>query len=178
MKKRTLIVTACIVLVLALAIGGTMAWLQDVKSANQNFYGEDQVHVALSPAEGGSTKVIPGQKVAFNPSVSVDASVDAFAFVQIVDADNLLGTPVMASGWTALNGVDGVYYRTVSASNESQSFNVFNGGQVQISPALTNETIVDLNADVQIRALAIQAQWLNGEETGSTAAEAWAILNP
>ena len=177
LNKKTLIVIISAVLVVAAAVAGTLAWLQDNAEGNVTLQGSDHVTVTLADASLGTMKVIPGQKVTYNPQVTVDNTVDAFVFVQINDTNNVLGAnPALVDGWTALQ--NGVYYRTVAADAETKTFSFFNGGQITIDSNLNNDTISSINNQTfGIKAYAIQSAWINGEATGTTATEAWTAVS-
>ena len=178
MSKKTVIVALCVVLVLMAAAGGTLAWLRSEASGGLTFSGgannPDHVTVTLHEVEGNFTHVIPGQVLNFDPTVTVNASVDAFAFVQIDDAIGILGSSAL-DGWTALNGVDNVYYRLVSASDAAQTFPIFTNGQIKVNMALS-PSVASSDQSIGIQAYAIQAHWLNDTED-STPTVAWEILN-
>ena len=85
-------------------------------------------------------------------------------------------TCTIATGWTALDGVNGVYYRVVDTSTADQPFYVLAGNQVTVSGDVTKTMLNDLTEATQptltFTAYACQYNSTNG--TSFTAAEAWA----
>lgn len=190
-NKRAKVAAVAVVAVLAIALGGTLAWLQGTGSDSANITGASK-SVTVSVDDGISnmiSDVLPGQKVTYNPTVKVNATADAYVFVKVTDSSNVMTstTPDAESNstaiWTVLDSTKypGVYYTTVSANNAEQSLNVFKDGSFIVSNALTNDTLKNLNATVKVDAYAIQKDYIGGtgekSETADTASAAWSALN-
>ena len=186
LNKKTLLAVVAVAAVVALAIGGTLAWLQGTAEETVTLSGSDRVTISMTGATiDNADKVIPGQVISYDPTVNVKASVAAFAFIQIKDEKNVLGTtPPVTNDWTALgDAYPGVYYKEIAAQTgnnltEGQTIHVFTNGMITISNGLDNASIATLNEQVSIRAAAIQKAWINGQESGATAVQAWEALNP
>lgn len=97
--RKYLIVVACIALIAGVAIGGTIAWLQDTTQKVTNTFAPTNIDLTLiengATAEEGSTDqskdytVIPGVNMPKDPKVSAESDVNYYVFVK-----------VDATGWT------------------------------------------------------------------------------
>lgn len=130
-KKITLLLS--LALAVAIGIGGTLAWLTDKTEEVKNTFTVGNINITLTEEAGGNKrefKMVPGQTIAKDPKVTVKAGSEAcWLFVKIAESDNLdkFIDYAVADGWTALTGVEGVtgvYYREVAASDTDQSFDV------------------------------------------------------
>jgi len=200
-NKKRLSILLCAVLALMItvggAVGGTVAWLVDNSDTITNTFTTSNIEVTL--AETGATgsdgqlaqsfQMIPGQKIAKKPNVTVTAgSVDCYVFVKLTESANFdtFLTYDMASGWTQLtedkdrNAItDLIYYRKVSSSEMGTPIDVLADNQVTV---LGSVTMADMEAaKIAAPSLTVQAfasQLANGAVEFS-AAEAWAnVSNP
>ena len=175
--------------VIAIAIGGTLAWLSSQASDSVTLIGTDQVTVTMSDSNISSdaARVVPGASVAFNPTLTVTNTVDAYLFVKIVQTHDLFTYTVDAS-WQALSGQSGVYYQKITGSNENVVKTIMTDGTITYADTLTNAgdgqtTSVSTYDDetIQVRGYAIQADYLTGVtddmNEAAHAAVAWGILN-
>ena len=94
-------------------------------------------------------------------------------FVKI-DEDNWSDklTYTIADGWTALTGVDGVYYRAVDATTANTDFAVLASNQVVVANTLTADEMEEMEKDqpkLTFTAYAVQ------QENVADAATAWTI---
>ena len=144
MKKNILTTLVACILVAALAVGGTLAYMtaSDDRVTN-TFEFANGMTVSLTEAQPKATgdetitagtkgynytNVTPGQELNKAPEVSVTTSVDAYVFVRISGFDgNLISCKGITAGWTKLNGVvadetnaNGVYYKTVDGAAGAQ----------------------------------------------------------
>ena len=146
MKKNILTTLVACILVAALAVGGTLAYMTatDTKVTN-TFQFANNMTVKLTedkPTATGDetitagskgynyTNVTPGQTLNKAPKVSVTTSVDAYVFVRITGFDgNLISCNGITEGWTELTGLtgvdytdmNGVYYKTVNGADGEQA---------------------------------------------------------
>lgn len=188
--KKTLTVLLALVLVIAMSVAGTMAYLTSTTDTVTNSFtvgnvaitlDEAQVDVygaAVSPAArvtGNEYKLIPGHSYTKDPTVHVAAgSEDCWLFVQVVngiseleaaatDGYNTIAGQMTANGWTAVSGTTNVYaYNTkVSAGADVVVFNQF-----KIAGGADVSTVTG-NTQITIKAYAVQA------DTFTSAAAAW-----
>lgn len=83
-------------------------------------------------------------------------------------------TYAIAEGWTALPGVDGVYYREVPASVADQTFSVLAGDAVTVKSDVTRTMLETAKTDaptLTFKAYAIQ------KDHFATADAAWAEVS-
>lgn len=153
MKKKLTI--AAIALCLLVAAGGTFAFLTDKTAAIENTFTIGDINITLTEEAGGTDKefkMVPGKDIVKDPVVTVLAdSEECWLFVKAVPSigsvtvgsetlsfDDFLEWQI-ASGWTALDGVDNVYYRSVPAANADQAFGVIKDNTVTVDEDVTSE---------------------------------------
>ena len=135
-KKKVLLGILALVLVAAISVGGTLAWMTDTTGVVQNTFTSGKVDIDLKEHElikdgvGAFTKVdtsketvsnegyklIPGREAQKDPFVKVlTGSEDCFIYIEVVEENNTLeegkeGKIVQweaAQGWTLLTGKTG-----------------------------------------------------------------------
>lgn len=148
MKKKTkaLMLVLCAVLLVTASVLGTMAYLTSTEKVVNTFtvgkvaitLDEAKVNpdgTAVTPAERvkqNAYHLLPGHGYTKDPTVHVQAnSEDSFIFVKVengianYEAGTTIAAQIAANGWTALNGVENVYYKTYTKSAESTDLPVF-----------------------------------------------------
>lgn len=186
-KTKALVLSLCAVLLVAVSVFTTIAFLKSSDSVNNTFtVGKVAITLDEAKVDGyGNTieeadrvkantyKLIPGHEYTKDPIVHFAADSEAsYLFVKIengladIEADTKIADQIEANDWTALNGVNGVYYMTVSANNTSAAIDY----PVFESFKLTDDAVVSnyANAEINVTAYAIQADGF------TTAAAAWA----
>ncbi len=175
MKKKLTTVLA-IVLVVALSVAGTYAYLTDKTDAVENTFTVGNVDIKLAETTGDSYKMVPGTTIDKDPKVTVEAnSEDCWLFVKVEKSANFddFLTCNMAEGWTALDGVNGVFYRQVAASGTDQDFAVLANNKVSVKSDVTKDMMDAIkegtatNPTLTFTAYACQTAGIN------TAAAAW-----
>lgn len=137
MKKKLTTVLA-IVLVVALSVAGTYAYLTDKTGPVVNTFTVGNVNIDLTETTGDSYKMVPGATIEKNPKVTVEADSEAcWLFVKVEKSANFADflTYDMATGWTKLE--EGVFYRQVAASAADQDFAVLANDTVSVKPDVT-----------------------------------------
>ena len=138
-KKNVLMMALSLCLVAVVAIGGTLAYLTATPDEVTNTFtfvegdGDGNViTVAVTEEEpvvtGGVsvdgdsadgwnyTNVVPGQELNKKPVISATAYVPSYVFVRITDGDWVsVVESTMNSDWLVVDGVDGVYYKEITA---------------------------------------------------------------
>ncbi len=205
MKKKTFVLLLALVLIAGAAVGGTLAWLTDTTDAVQNTFTTSDIDITLAETTT-EYKMVPGCTIEKDPKVTVIAgSEKCYLFVKIEElnkfsdfmtydmAVNSDGTAI----WTALTGVNGVYYRVVDASNEDQVFYVLKGdttypnGLVTVKDTVTKEMMNSFDADKDgvlsdaekatlptLTFTAYASQYMKNNTEFFTAAEAWENAQP
>ena len=193
--KKTLTVLLALVLVIAMSVAGTMAYLTSNDEVVNTFtVGKvaitlDEADVDNSTADKDRDKanaynLIPGHVYTKDPTVHVDpVSEDSWVFVKVVngianyeakasDTDpkyTPIAAQIVANGWTALGEeYSGVYYKEYTKSTEGADLVVFENFKID-GTANTVAGWSDIKAgsnDIKVTAYAIQ-------KDGFTAVEAW-----
>lgn len=130
-----------IVLVVALSVAGTYAYLTAKTAQVVNTFTVGNVNIDLTETTT-DYKMIPGMTINKDPMVTVKKnSEDCWLFVKVeksANFDSFLKYD-MDNGWTALPNVDGVFYRQVDASAADQDFAVLANDTVTVKPDVTKD---------------------------------------
>lgn len=176
MKKKTLALVLALTLLVAGVVGGTLAWLTDQTAEVKNTFTVGDINIGLTETTT-DYKMVPGNTIAKDPTVTVKANSEAcWLFVQVTESTDLKDfiTYAIAEGWTALPGVDGVYYREVPASVADQTFSVLAGDAVTVKSDVTRTMLETAKTDaptLTFKAYAIQRDHF------ATADAAWAEVS-
>lgn len=200
MKKKAIVAVVALVLVLCCAMGGTLAWLVDSTTEVKNTFTYGDINISLwehELNEDGLTlsadvftgeeqtgfKMIPGNKIEKDPTVTVKADSEAsWLFIKIVESNNFddFMTYGVASGWTQLtvdaegNAItDLIYYREVDATTADTDFAVLANDSVSVKDTVTKDMLKDgifVAPTLSFTAYAVQR-----DANITTAAQAWNI---
>ena len=188
MKKKSLALVLALAMIVVCVVGGTLAWLIATTGSVTNTFTYGDINIKLEEtdatvsADGSATKefkMIPGYTIDKDPKVTVKAgSEKCYLFVKVAESDNFdsFMTYDMADGWTALAGVNGVYYRVVDASATNQEFGVLKNDKVTVSGDVTKAMLNALTEATQptLTFTAYACQYNSSNGTSFTAADAWA----
>ncbi len=155
--KKILALALAAVLLVAVGVGGTLAWLLDVTAPVTNTFTTSNVDITLTETTT-NYQMVPGNAINKNPLVTVHgASEESYVFVKVTKSDNYstyLQDYQMAEGWTLLadDKIDdanvAVYWKTVAAvaENTTTPLQVLAGGtdkntdgQVFVKDSVTNQ---------------------------------------
>ena len=185
LSSKAFAVLLAAVLVIGCTIGGTTAWLVATSGTVENTFTYGDVNVTLEETTGNSYEILPGNNITKDPEVTVTAgSVDCWLFVKVtetnwptfVEADGTRKVDyAIADGWTALDGVTGVYYRTVDAKDAGTGYAVLANNTVTVSENLTKTDIAGITVDPK---LTFKAYAVQRDTNIDSAAEAWALVTP
>lgn len=189
MKKKLTTVLA-IVLVVALSVAGTYAYLTDKTGPVVNTFTVGKVNIDLketfnTDADGDGTKdcwkmqLIPGTSAVKDPTVTVKAdSEKCYLFVKFEEKNSpatylsYTSTLTDANGWTKLNTESNVWYRVVDKASTDTSFVLLqadgNGNMVTVKDTVTNDNM-EAASKAQLVYTAYACQY-----EGMTAEQAWA----
>lgn len=174
LRKKLLILIACLSVVLCTLVTGTIAWLTDKTDSIKNEFTPSDISITLTESENLDLKMVPGKAITKDPKVTVKANSEpCWVFVKIEESTNFdtFMTYAIADGWTQLTGVDGVYYRKVNAADADQEFSVLAGDVVNVNETVTKADMNALTAEnyptLTFTAYAIQ------QEGFATADDAW-----
>lgn len=189
MKKKLMSVLA-IVLVIAMSVAGTYAYLTSQDEVVNTFtvgnvkitMDETDVDNSTEDADRDTRnayKLLPGHTYTKDPIIHVDAaSENCYLFVKVeneiaaIEGANNVASQMTANGWVAVEGETDVYAYTVNkaltAVEAGANVNVF--GTLTIADTVTN-TVLAGYADktITVTAYAIQADGFDGK----TAADIW-----
>ena len=178
-KKMTTTALAVALAVLLLIGGGTFAYLQSTTGDVKNNFNANQVTVSLEETTGNNYNIIPGTEQSKDPKVTVNNTVDAYVYVEVTDTTQELVEYSIADGWTPLDGFEGVYYREVAKSTDSQVFSVLEGDKVSYSTALENSNMLDADGNLKAGVeLTFKAHAIQKEGFVSAAAAYQQVLEP
>ena len=196
MKNKVLLFAACAALILSLAAGATVAWLKDRTEKVENTFTVGDVDIAMSETVADELKntdldgailnsgykMIPGAELTKDPRVTVNPGSEACRLFVKTDKsanfDAFMSFQV-DSGWTALDGAENVYYRTVDGQTAKAgvSFPVISGDKVSVKAEVTREQLGTLTASsyptLTFTAYAIQSDHL---PDGADAHSAWELV--
>ena len=200
--KKILALALAAVLLMAMTVAGTMAWLQDSTGEIENTFTASTINIDIDETEDtdndnkASFKMVPGADIAKEPFAIVEGgSEELWLFVTIVEAGNITvdGTTytfddyltyAIDDAWTIVSGKQTdandtiVIGQKVSASADNQNKNILKEKKVEVLDSVTKAMMDALTTSnyptLTFSASAIQAANINA----TTAAEAWAVLNP
>lgn len=191
-NRKALLLALCAVLLVAASVLGTVAYLTSKTQAIINTFTVGNINIELTETKPDNkrAKIIPGIDIAKDPKVTVEANSEAcWLFVKVEENGTFVKDKVTytvktgKAGWTALDGVDGVYYRAVDAVTADTDFYILEGkgddayknGVVTVSDALTKaevDAITDENQPkLTFTAYAVQKDGI------ANATDAWAKVN-
>lgn len=184
--KKTLTVLLALVLVIAMSVAGTMAYLTSTTGPVTNTFTVGKVAITLDETDvdvygkkDGDTRVtensyrlIPGKNYTKDPVVHFQPDSEAsWLFVKVengiktYEADTkTIASQITANGWTELTGVNNVYYKQVPANftTAAVDYKVFEEFTIADNAVATG------TPTVTVTAYAIQAEGF------TTPADAWA----
>lgn len=179
MKKKAIVAVVALAFVLCCVIGGTLAWLVDKTEIVVNTFTYGDINIALEESENLDLKMIPGNTITKDPTITVEKDSEAcWLFVKVEKSENFddFMTYKMADGWTLLAGVDGVYYREVEdtlGDQEGTDFAVLKDNQVFVKNTVLKTELNDLTTETypKLTFTAYAVQKANIE----TVEEAWTV---
>lgn len=182
LKIVLLSVAAC--LVACSIIGGTIAWLMTKTDPVVNTFTFGNINITLTETTGDTYKMMPGKTLDKDPVLTVKAgSENCWVFVKIdesqfADLTDFIEYEV-ADGWTALTGVDGVYYRTYDANAQDVGYGIIKGDVVKVKDTVTKDMLDALDQTnypkLSFTGYAVQRD--AAIDAIDTAAEAWALIS-
>ena len=133
-RNRILLTAVAALLLVAVTVGGTMAWLADDTDPVINEFTPTNISVDLTESKDEDTtkenhqfQMVPGAVIEKDPKVTVtNNDFDAYLFVKITESTNLEDyiEYVIADGWTAIDGTDTVIWREVKKGDSVKTFSI------------------------------------------------------
>ena len=180
---KPMLIAMAVVLLLGCVTGGTLAWLTSTTGEVINTFTVGDINIELTESENLDLKMIPGYTIAKDPKVTVKANSEkCYLFVKLTKSNNFdsFMTFETATGWNAVSGQTGVYYRIVEASGSDQDFDVLENNQVSVLETVTKPDMNALSSNnyptLTVQAAAVQFNKNNTESF--TVAEAYAQAFP
>lgn len=192
MKKRLAITAIVLSLAALLAVGASLAYLfvDTTPIVNTFVYGDINITLTESETNYDSTdgananantyKMIPGNTLPKDPEVTVKSGSEAcWLFIKIEkanDPDKYLDYKIN-SCWTALDGVDGVYYYNGNELNEflatDKTYSVLDGDEVTVKATVKKGDLAAIGTNYpKLTFTAYAVQKANVTEV----AEAWKLV--
>ena len=164
-------------------VGGTIAWLMTKTESVVNVFTYGDINIKLEETTGENYKMVPGKTIKKDPKITVLAdSEDCWVFVKIDEStDAKLSDFIeyaIADGWSALDGVSGVYYRAVDSSDKDVSFSVLKNDEVKVKGTVTKEMLNKLTKDTYPKLAFVGYAVQRDAEISEidTAAKAWELV--
>lgn len=182
--KKTLTVLLALVLVIAMSVAGTMAYLTSTDSVTNSFtVGNVKITLDEAPVDtngkattgervkANSYKLIPGHVYDKDPTIHVAAgSEDCWLFVKVEDGlsaiedSTTIAAQLAANGWTATAEGSNIYARA-AVNKAGDDVLVFSGFTLKGDAVVANYA----NAEIKVTAYAVQA---DGFDTAAAALKA------
>ena len=181
--KYLVLLLACVLLVIGV-VGGSVAWLTARTTEVKNVFSSSNIGVELKESENLNFKMIPGWDITKDPKAWItEGSEDAYLFVKVEESANFdsFMTYEIADGWTALTGVDGVYYRQVTSTQmgEESAFTILKDEMVTVKGDVTKELMTALDFTQPTLTLTAYAHQLyQSQNQPFDVTIAWNNLNP
>ena len=189
MKPVALILA--LVLLVGGVIGGTVAWLIATPDPVVNTFTYGDINIDLDETDtqldGDSNpntneyEMMPGQSITKDPEITVKSgSEEMWLFVKLEKSSNFdtFMEYTVADGWTALSGVDGVYYQHITAEDVAtadKKIAVIKDDTVTVKETVTKEQLnaLDSGSSANYPTLTVTAYAVQ-YAGNATAADAWA----
>lgn len=193
-KRKALLLTFCAVLLVVASVLGTIAYLT-ANDTVTNTFTVGQVAINLDEAKvnpdgtvvegadrvkANSYKLLPGHEYTKDPTVHVNAvSENSWIFVKVengiaaYEANTTdykqIADQITENGWTALDGVANVYYKSYAQNAAGADLVVFENFKVSDTANTVDgwANIIEKSTKVTVNAYAIQADGFD------TAKDAW-----
>ncbi len=190
-RTKIALLSFALTLILCSVIGGTVAWLIADTDPVINTFTYGDINIALEETDTNKDgdndpntnnyPMLPGNPITKDPKVTFKAnSENAWLFVKLEKTANFDGfmTYEIADGWTGLDGVDGVYYRSIDKSDADAEFYVIKENTVNVKGEVTKEMLnaLDANGASNYPKLTVTAYAVQRDNNITTAADAWAKI--
>ncbi len=180
---KMFLVTFALSLMMFSIIGGSIAWLTMETEPVVNVFTYGDINITLEETTGDTYKMTPGKVLEKDPKITVLAeSEDCWLFVKIEESDSEKLSDyieyAVADGWTPLEQVPGVYFRSVDYSDQDAFFPVLKDDQVKVKDSVTKEMFDRLNEEnypkLTFTGYAVQRD--ANMDAIDSAAEAWMLV--
>lgn len=198
---KLFLMSMALTLVLCTIIGGTVAWLITDTDPVVNTFTYGDINIDLDETDTNKDgdddpntndyPMVPGNPITKDPKVTFKAnSENAWLFVKLeksanfdefMEYDVILDDPAttdVVEGWTALDGVEGVYWMAVNKADTDAEFYVIKDNTVNVKGEVTKEMLnaLDANGASNYPTLTVTAYAVQRDSNITTAADAWAKI--
>lgn len=151
-----------LILIVGVCVGGTVAWLIASPAPAVNTFTYGDINIGLTETDTqideddnpntNEYKMMPGEEIIKDPVITVKAeSEEMWLFVKLDKSENFdtFMEYTMEAGWAALEGVDGVYYRHITAeevADEDLALHVFANDVVTVKQSVTKDMLNALDS--------------------------------
>ena len=199
--KKALVLACALTMAATAGVGGTLAWLlaKTDEVVNTFTYGDiditleetdtmkDDDNTDLIGPDGNPVvddenpntntyEMVPGTDIKKDPTITIAADSEACWLFVKLEKENAFDdfmTYEMVGKWTALDNVEGVYYREAAYSDKDQRFGVIKDNKVTVKNDIKKSDLNKLTADtypkLTVTAYAVQRASID------TPAEAWEL---
>ena len=154
MYKKVLVIVLSLTLLILVAVAGTLTWLQVQTDPITKTFVAGDIKLRLTDTTG-SYKMVPDVAIKEEIKVTVEAGSEAcYVYIKVEKSqnfDDFLNCSI-TNTWIPLSGYDDIYYRVVSANEqtgvvEEASFTVLKDNQLLTKPGVTKEQLNALTAE-------------------------------
>ena len=184
-RSKALLLALCAVLLVAVSVLGTMAYLTSKTQVITNTFTVGDINIELTETkpESKQAKIIPGVDIEKDPKVTVKKDSEAcWLFVKVEQTGTFVKDKVTYSvmtgpdDWTKGDGTNipaNVYYRAVDAVKNDTDFAVLKDNKIYVSEELSKSDIQSITTQPKLTFTAYAVQ----KEGIDTAAAEWAKVN-
>lgn len=193
-NKKLVIAVVALATALCCMVGGTLAWLISTPAAVTNTFTVGDIVITLDEAKvteygvkdgdsrvtENSYKLVPGEEYLKDPIVHVGTNTNEKCYIFVKVVNNITGiedattiaTQIANNGWTALEGVDGVYYQVFdpNVDNVDRELEVFQS--FTIKQSVNKTELANYNGKV-VTVTAYAIQFLGMEDANA----AWTTVS-
>ena len=180
-RSKALLLALCAVLLVAVSVLGTMAYLTSKTQVITNTFTVGDINIELTETkpESKQAKIIPGVDIEKDPKVTVKKDSEAcWLFVKVEQTGTFVKDKVTYSvmtgpdDWTKGDGTNipaNVYYRAVDTVKNDTDFAVLKDNKIYVSEELSKSDIQSITTQPKLTFTAYAVQ----KEGIDTAAAAW-----
>lgn len=190
-RLKPLALILALVLLVGGVIGGTVAWLIATPDPVVNTFTYGDIDITLEETDTkldddndpntNEYEMMPGQTITKDPVITVEAgSEEMWLFVKLEESSNFdtFMEYTVDGSWAALTGVDGVYYRHITAEEVASAdltAHVLANDTVTVKESVTKEQLnaLDSGSSANYPTLTVTAYAVQ-YAGNATAADAWA----
>lgn len=189
--RRALLSLSLVLVMMMVAVGGTIAWLTDATTAITNTFTDSNVNITLTEPAGVTPNyeftMVPGSPITKDPQVTVDqGSEPAWIFVKIEKSttpvfDNYLEYEIDTSKWIELSGPEGEIWYGYNEVQEygDDAIHILKGDKVTVKTSVTEDMMNAIRGEnskptIKFTAYAIQSANIPGTgDAEATVLDAW-----